>query len=286
MESVLFATRPAEAREGWPVPGALVRESGLWVEAAGFAALGPGVYPLRPCDGWRALVVEEGEVAVLWRGEPLRLAADGVCLLPAGDPQASLDVPERARCLWYSLAGRLAPDAARVLGALPRRPAAHQAMLGQTLLARRLANAAVRASGGDGADFQLAQLLYGLLSATRGRPVAVDAPLSREIARVVEALRADRYEGRLSLAEMAKLAGLPEETFRKRFVSEVGMPPLRYVTHFKMQRARELLLLPGSTVAQVAAQVGVSDPYRFSKLFKSVVGLSPSEFIRQASSEG
>ena len=43
-----------------------------------------------------------------------------------------------------------------------------------------------------------------------------------------------------------------------------------------MERARELLMTPGMTVAQAAELVGYQDAFYFSKRFKNHFGVSPS----------
>ena len=116
-----------------------------------------------------------------------------------------------------------------------------------------------------------------------GQPVAMDAMLSHEIAKVVDMLRANHYRDNFSLAEMAAISRMPMETFRKRFVAEVGMPPLSYVLHCKMERAKELLRDQNCSVRQAGVEVGMQDPYHFSKQFKNIVGISPSAFMKHAS---
>ncbi len=116
-----------------------------------------------------------------------------------------------------------------------------------------------------------------------GQPVAMDAMLSHEIAKVVDMLRANQYKDNFSLADMAAISRMPMETFRKRFVAEVGMPPLSYVLHCKMERAKELLRDQNCSVRQAGVEVGMQDPYHFSKQFKHIVGISPSAFMKQAS---
>ena len=74
---------------------------------------------------------------------------------------------------------------------------------------------------------------------------------------------------------------MPVETFRKRFVSEVGMPPQSYQLFCKMERAKTLLK-DGCTVRQAGVEVGMSDPYHFSKTFKNIVGMSPSAYSKTA----
>ena len=79
------------------------------------------------------------------------------------------------------------------------------------------------------------------------------------------------------------LLGVAEpETFRKRFTLEIGMPPQSYVLHCKIERAKALLCQPGCTVSAAGVEVGIHDPYHFSKQFKNVVGLSPSAFMQLA----
>ena len=80
---------------------------------------------------------------------------------------------------------------------------------------------------------------------------------------------------------MASISRMPVETFRKRFVSEVGMPPQSYQLFCKMERAKTLLK-NGSTVRQAGIEVGMSDPYHFSKTFKNIVGMSPSAYSKTA----
>ena len=46
----------------------------------------------------------------------------------------------------------------------------------------------------------------------------------------------------------------------------------------RFERACELLTLPGATVAQVALDLGFSDAANFSRAFRRVVGVTPSEF--------
>jgi AraC-like DNA-binding protein len=56
--------------------------------------------------------------------------------------------------------------------------------------------------------------------------------------------------------------------------------PYQYLLRLKMSHAAELLQQPGALVKQVADQAGFSDPFHFSRVFKSVLGLSPDAFRR------
>lgn len=286
MESYLFRNLEAEPDtlvvEGWHKPGSLTRSSGAWIHAAGSAMLEAGEYEIKPHDQWIWFAVDDGTVELTWQGNALTLKEEQTCFLPAGDKGASIHCPNQCRCLWIALEGPLAPMVVRKMGALLHMPLKQGALPSQIYLAKQIVQVMVRHSGTSDATYQLQHLMYGMLASHWGQPVAMDAMLSHEIAKVVDTLRANKYKDNFSLAEMAAISRMPMETFRKRFVSEVGMPPLSYVLHCKMERAKELLREQDYTVRQAGAEVGMQDPYHFSKQFKNIVGISPSAFMKQA----
>lgn len=288
MRSILFASLPdgAEAVEARHEPCAFVRESGVYIAAAGSARLPVGGYALETPAHHVWLALEEGEASLLWHhNAALRLTADGTCFLPPG-AGASLEVSAAARCLWVAFAGRLAPALVEEMGGLPGMPIPQRAMLRQLCTAKRIVGAVTRAGGSVGASYQLQQLLFGMLAAHWGCPAGEDGAVSREIRRVLDALLSDQLPGDPTLSAMAELARMPTETFRKRFVAEVGLPPLRFALYVKMERAKALLREPGSRVSDVGALLGFHDPYRFSRQFKSMVGISPSQFAQLAAPQG
>lgn len=286
MESYLFEGLESGADtlvvEGWHKPGSLTSASGAWIHAAGSAMLMAGTYSLKPQDQWVWFAMEEGEAVLNWQGNELRLEESRTCFLPAGDNKCTVTLSSEARCLWVALEGPLAPMVVRKMGALLHMPLKQTALPSQMYLAKQIVQVMVRHSGTGNATYQLQHLMYGMLASHWGQPVAMDAMLSHEIAKVVDTLRAGQYKDNYSLAEMANISRMPMETFRKRFVSEVGMPPLSYVLHCKMERAKELLRDQNYSVRQAGIEVGMQDPYHFSKQFKNIVGISPSAFMKQA----
>ena len=56
--------------------------------------------------------------------------------------------------------------------------------------------------------------------------------------------------------------------------------PYQYLLRLRMNQAAEQLHQPGMLVKQVAEQVGFSDPFHFSRVFKSTFGVSPDAFRR------
>jgi AraC-like DNA-binding protein len=54
--------------------------------------------------------------------------------------------------------------------------------------------------------------------------------------------------------------------------------PYQYLLHLKMNHAAECIQKPGALIKQAAQEVGFADPFHFSRVFHSVLGVSPSEF--------
>jgi len=271
------------AVEGWHKPGSLTLASGAWIHAAGAFVVEKGTWPLVPHDQWIWLVVERGSLILSWDQHDLGLAAGDTCFIPAANKPAAITVSEQTRCLWLALEGPLSPMVVRKMGALLHVPLKQGALPSQIYLAEQIVQVIVRHSGTGNATYQLQHLMYGLVASHWGQPVAMNGMLSHEIAKVVDTLRANQYKENFSLADMAEISRMPMETFRKRFVAEVGMPPLSYVLHCKMERAKELLRDQNWSVRQAGAAVGMQDPYHFSKQFKHIVGISPSAFMKLAS---
>ena len=56
--------------------------------------------------------------------------------------------------------------------------------------------------------------------------------------------------------------------------------PYQFLTRLKMNAAAAQLHLPGALVKNVAADLGFTNPFHFSRVFKSVFGISPEAFRR------
>jgi AraC-like DNA-binding protein len=56
--------------------------------------------------------------------------------------------------------------------------------------------------------------------------------------------------------------------------------PYQFLLRLKMNHAAERLQSPGALVKQVAEETGFTDPFHFSRVFKSVLGLAPDSFRR------
>ncbi len=78
-----------------------------------------------------------------------------------------------------------------------------------------------------------------------------------------------------TLDSMADLAHLSRSAFALRFTQVVGVPPLTYLTHWRMAVARNLLA-QGQAVKVVSTQVGYRNATAFARAFQRATQQSPS----------
>ena len=90
-------------------------------------------------------------------------------------------------------------------------------------------------------------------------------------------------ERAITVAEIARHAGLEPRTLLRRFVLATGMKPSEYQQRLRVSRARELLEFSRSTVDEIAIAIGYEDVRGFRRVFHKIVGLTPSDYRRRFS---
>jgi AraC family transcriptional regulator len=84
----------------------------------------------------------------------------------------------------------------------------------------------------------------------------------------------------ISLAQLAELARLSPYHFARAFKQSFGMPPHRYHTHRRVERAKLLLAAPTLSVTEIGLKVGFSETSSFSAAFRKLTGSTPTSFRR------
>lgn len=82
----------------------------------------------------------------------------------------------------------------------------------------------------------------------------------------------------LQVSALSAMAGVSPSHYFVLFKCVTGFAPIDFFIRVRMQRACELLEETNSSVKQVAALLGYTDPFYFSRLFKSVNGVAPSVY--------
>lgn len=140
------------------------------------------------------------------------------------------------------------------------------------------------APGSDVLVDRLADVLFIQVVRTAMRdqaaPTGLLATLSdRKISRAMQSLH-EAPEAIWTVDKLAETAGMSRAAFAKRFQELMGMAPMTYVTHWRMQRAYELLRLGEKSVAMIAEQSGYQAEAAFRKAFKQHMGFGPGAVRR------
>jgi transcriptional regulator GlxA family with amidase domain len=85
----------------------------------------------------------------------------------------------------------------------------------------------------------------------------------------------------VSLAAMAKAAGLERRTLLRRFASATGMSPIEYCRAVRIARARELLEGGDTSQKQIAQSLGYKDVASFARVFRKATGSAPGAYRKR-----
>lgn len=247
--------------------------AGFYPEAHGhrMARLAPTDHLVIYCVSGTATLMFDGISRTVCRGDLL--------LLPAGQPhhyQASDDNPWSL--YWAHLGGAALP----ALFALFGQPGVLSVGMSDQLLRDFRALLAVVASGyTDAALLHASHLCQSLLSHAL---LALQHHRQEEALdlQAVHVLMAQQLDRRLTLAELTRAAGYRSPwQFIRHYRQATGQTPMQAFLHRKISEASYLLETTDLPIRAIGERVGVDDPYYFSRLFRRVTGVSPTQYRRQ-----
>ncbi len=91
---------------------------------------------------------------------------------------------------------------------------------------------------------------------------------------------------RLSVQDVCKRFGISQATMNRLFRSFAEMSYNSYLTDMRIRISRELLEQnPESYIKDVAEAVGYNDQFYFSRIFRTVTGMSPTEYVERLHEE-
>jgi AraC-like DNA-binding protein len=92
------------------------------------------------------------------------------------------------------------------------------------------------------------------------------------------------YRDRISLNDAARQACLSPFHFNRLFAQAFGETPHEFRTRIRIEEAKKLLLAENHSVTEICFDVGYESLGSFSTRFRSLTGLSPAAFRREARS--
>ncbi|SFE17793.1 Helix-turn-helix domain-containing protein [Chitinophaga sp. CF118] len=107
----------------------------------------------------------------------------------------------------------------------------------------------------------------------KGKVSLYDMEVGQLISRVDE-----NPEDTFNVGEQAQLMGLTERSLETAFKHKMGTTIQLYVQKQRIIKAKLLLLASTGSIADIALEVGYSDPSYFNRVFKQATGISPGKY--------
>ena len=106
-----------------------------------------------------------------------------------------------------------------------------------------------------------------------------DAHKSSQIRPAISFMDANSHRA-IALADVARARHLSTSRLAHVFKEQMGITVIEYLTRVRIGHAKRLLLSTELSCTEICLQVGYRNQSYFTRMFKRVVGMTPSEFRR------
>ena len=86
------------------------------------------------------------------------------------------------------------------------------------------------------------------------------------------------FANKISIRDISDIFHIHPAHLSRLFKKKFGVSPMAYLTSVKIENAKELIRTTDMLLKDIAEKVGYTDPFYFSRMFKSITGSSPLEF--------
>jgi AraC family transcriptional regulator len=114
-----------------------------------------------------------------------------------------------------------------------------------------------------------------VLSPVQSRHRLDDRRLRRVLAYVEEHLADD-----IAVADLANVACLSIFHFTRAFAAAVGVPPHRYVSRRRLERAKAIIATGHASLSEIALICQFSSESSFTRAFRRTIGMTPAAYRR------
>lgn len=103
---------------------------------------------------------------------------------------------------------------------------------------------------------------------------AVSSTLVRDISEYIN----EHYKEDISLQDVASVLGYSDVYFCKIFKQNFGRNFITYLNNYRIDKAKELLENAAINIKDISTEAGYRDANYFTRVFKRIVGMTPSEY--------
>ena len=219
------------------------------------------------------LLVDKGECLYEWLGGSSKLEHGGLIYLPSGGHRR-ITVTKR-EFSFYRICFTVTDLSDGESVVFEKTPCVVMGDAGQALfdLCNRLTVSTLSKANAF-RSLSLLSELFALLDKTVNR---------NEKSRIAPALdHIERhYTEEIEIEQLAQKCFVSQAHLFRLFKEEVGASPIRYRNRLRVERAKVLFRDGECSVGEISSMLGFESIYYFSRVFKSLTGLSPMEYRQQ-----
>lgn len=94
-------------------------------------------------------------------------------------------------------------------------------------------------------------------------------------------IEAHIMDGQIPYGELEKQIGFSRAHIRDLFRKSTGIPLVRYVQMRKIKSSALQLINTDKTILEIACEYGFANPETYTRSFRKITGMTPSEFRRK-----
>lgn len=95
----------------------------------------------------------------------------------------------------------------------------------------------------------------------------------------ISLLETSYTESDISIEKISKILGVSRVHLHRKIKEISGLSPIDFLRNFRLSKAVELLKTSNHSISEIAYSIGFSSPTYFSKCFKDMFNMTPSEYI-------
>ncbi len=127
------------------------------------------------------------------------------------------------------------------------------------------------------ADLALQELIVNIIQIQNLKSVEDSEDGNNPLSFIMAYIKAN-INDEIKLDALSKKACMSKSTFYRVFKKEFGLSPNEYIIYERIKMAKQLLRSKKATVKSVSFECGFSDVNYFARLFKSIEGITPSQY--------
>jgi AraC family transcriptional regulator len=153
---------------------------------------------------------------------------------------------------------------------------------GAVILHLREAARCAREGNSESAEEWIVRAIDILQASTAVLPWTPAGTLPTRFARKVAAHIESNLGKRLRVGELARLVGLSSSQFCRLFKRRFGLTAHAYITLRRIKSAQDMMLQTSRPLSEIALCCGMSDQSHFTRVFRRIVGETPTRWLSRA----